>query len=59
MFGGLYTFSNIMGLLPVLVIGALSDFVKINYIVIVLGAIILAVTVQGVFFFRRYSLGTE
>ena len=58
-FGGLYTFSNIMGLLPVLVIGALSDFVKINYIVIVLGAIILAVTVQGVFFFRRYSLGTE
>jgi sugar phosphate permease len=58
-FGGLYTFSNIMGLLPVLVIGALSDIVKINYIVIALGAIILAVTVQGIFFFRKYNLGTE
>ncbi|MDD5567050.1 MAG: MFS transporter [Patescibacteria group bacterium] len=58
-FGGLYTFSNLMGLIPVLIIGALSAVIEINLIVIGLGVIILAVTAQGVFFFRRYSLGTE
>lgn len=58
-FGGLYTFSNVMGLIPVLVIGALSNIVPIHTIVLVLGMIILAVTAQGIFFFRRYSLGTE
>ncbi|MBU0708041.1 MFS transporter [Patescibacteria group bacterium] len=58
-FGGLYTFSNIMGLIPVLVIGALTSIININMIVICLGIVILAVTAQGIFFFRRYSLGTE
>ncbi len=58
-FGGLFTIINTMGLLPVLVIGLLTDIFGFSTIIAILGIIIILTALRGIFFFRRFSLGTE
>jgi predicted MFS family arabinose efflux permease len=58
-FGGLYTFMNIAGLLPILIIGAITNLVNLNVVILILGLIVLVAAVRGIFFYRRYGLGAE
>jgi MFS family permease len=58
-FGGLFTFMNLAGLAPILIIGAITDIVNLNVVVLILGLIILVAAIRGIFFYRRYGLGAE
>jgi MFS family permease len=58
-FGALYTVINFLGIIPVLVIGAVAELVSMNLIILVLGSIILLAAVQGVYFYRRHRLNPE
>ncbi len=58
-FGGLFTIINSMGLLPILIIGMLTKIVNFSAIIAGLGVIIILTALRGIFFYRRYSLGTE
>ncbi len=59
-FGALYTIINTMGIVPVLIIGALTERgIAIPTIVIGLGSIILAAAVIGVAYYQRHHLGRE
>ena len=58
-FGGLYTFMNIAGLFPILIIGAITNLVNLNVVILILGLIVLAAAVRGIFFYRQYGLGAE
>jgi MFS-type transporter involved in bile tolerance (Atg22 family) len=59
-FGALYTIINAMGIVPVLIIGALTERgIAIQAIVIGLGLVILAAAVVGVVYYRRHHLGRE
>jgi sugar phosphate permease len=58
-FGALYTVINILGIVPVLIIGAIAEYVSMNSIIMVLGGIILVAAFQGMRFYRNHKLGTE
>ncbi|MFH0852787.1 MAG: MFS transporter [bacterium] len=58
-FGALYTVINFLGIIPVLIIGAIAEYVSMNSIILVLGGIILVAAFQGMHFYRSHKLGTE
>ncbi|MFA6198051.1 MAG: MFS transporter [Patescibacteria group bacterium] len=58
-FGGLYTFMNLAGLAPILIIGAITNLVNLNVVVLILGLTVMTAAVWGIFFYRRYGLGAE
>ena len=58
-FGALYTVINFLGVIPVLVIGAVAESVAMNTIIMILGAIILVAALDGMRFYHKHKLGTE
>lgn len=58
-FGALYTVINVLGIIPVLAIGALAEVVSMNTIVLVLGGVILIAALNGIRFYRHHRLSAE
>lgn len=58
-FGALYTIMNAIGIVPVLLIGYLSDFVSLAVIFCILAGAIFFAMLMGIPHYRREPLGTE
>lgn len=58
-FGALYTVINFLGVIPVLLIGAIAESVSMNTIILALGSIILIAALDGIRFYRHHKLGAE
>lgn len=58
-FGALYTVINFLGVIPVLVIGALAEYISMNTVIMVLGGIILIAALDGIRYYRKHALGAE